>query len=527
MVEKSSESRGEGEQLLASGILFAASIYYYTCYSRSRCSSFDDSDEDDDDSIFIRNRSRLLNHHHRLSFHDCLANEGEASVAFPDSPKNRNWNHFDISQNSSNDLSRSGTLEGDLELFPLSKTAAAAQTSQDLLTRTDDSSGGGGDNDDEVEDPLSPGDFLWTQGQSPEPKHPERIQSKSTTGLNRTPKRSVSFDDPRRASLWRRFEGWVSGQHPKPRLHPTRCVSHNEAEDDLTKTVKVQNRLARQTYNARIMPSKLILMRHGQSMGNIDEKLYSTTPDNAMPLTKLGFEQAREAGHLLRKQILKDHRKVHFIVSPYVRAVETFHGIASAWCDPSEFDHLLDREQRVKAWYQRLMELGLTWHEDPRIREQDFGNYQDPVKIKLAKKDRFRFGTFYYRFPHGESASDVFDRISTFLDSLWRSFDMNTSDCYVIVTHGIAVRVLLARYFRYTVDQFHLLANPRNCEMILLNHNGKGKLQLGGRYEMESEVNPQDVGDAKLLGYKYHKRLKVLPKTAVRKPTIRVSYDDK
>lgn len=28
------------------------------------------------------------------------------------------------------------------------------------------------------------------------------------------------------------------------------------------------------------------------------------------------------------------------------------------------------------------------------------------------------------------------------------------------MTHGISIRVILARYFRYTIDQFHLLANP-------------------------------------------------------------------
>lgn len=95
---------------------------------------------------------------------------------------------------------------------------------------------------------------------------------------------------------------------------------------------------------------------------------------------------------------------------------------------------------------------------------------QNPEQILQSKRDRHSFGAFYYRFANGESAADVFDRISTFLDSLWRSFDANKSQYFVIVTHGIAVRVLLSRYFRYTIDQFHLLSNPRNCEMIELEH---------------------------------------------------------
>jgi broad specificity phosphatase PhoE len=281
------------------------------------------------------------------------------------------------------------------------------------------------------------------------------------------------------------------------------------------------------------MPHSVILIRHGQSMGNTDEALYSAIPDNAMPLTKLGWEQARAAGRHLRSLLSERGHSPHFIVSPYTRAVETFHGLASAWCDPALFRHVRDRDQRLAAWYTRLLEMGLTWHEDPRIREQDFGNYQNASVIKQAKRDRHRFGAFYYRFPHGESASDVFDRISTFLDSLWRSFDVNKSRVYVIVTHGIAIRVLLARYFRYTISQFSMLANPRNCEMVVLRHDGRGRLQLHGRYELElkqggdgSDGDEVGRGETRVVGVKFHRRLRVLPPEYISRAPIRISYDD-
>jgi hypothetical protein len=120
---------------------------------------------------------------------------------------------------------------------------------------------------------------------------------------------------------------------------------------------------------------------------------YSKIPDNLVPLTELGWEQARQAGRRLRNEILKatassttvssaaaasspspppppPPRQVHFIVSPYVRTVETFHGIVSAWCDPIEFAHIPDRDARIKAWYSKLVDMGISWAEDPRIREQ-------------------------------------------------------------------------------------------------------------------------------------------------------------
>mmetsp|Transcript_1062 Transcript_1062/g.1223 ORF Transcript_1062/g.1223 Transcript_1062/m.1223 type:complete len:106 (+) Transcript_1062:760-1077(+) len=84
---------------------------------------------------------------------------------------------------------------------------------------------------------------------------------------------------------------------------------------------------------------------------------------------------------------------------------------------------------------------------------------KDPNTIRKAKNERHNFGAFYYRFPNGEAASDVYERVSTFLDSLWRSFDVKRSDNYVIVTHGISIRVLLARYFRYSIDQFSMLVS--------------------------------------------------------------------
>ena len=206
----------------------------------------------------------------------------------------------------------------------------------------------------------------------------------------------------------------------------------------------------RSTYNSKIMPNRVILVRHGQSEGNVNEAIYAEKPDSEIQLTKLGWEQARMAGMALKQEVLtlssgrrmgpekkrnipKKGSLVHFIVSPYVRTMETFHGLASAWCDPEvEFGHVENENERKVLWYNRLAEMGITWHEDPRIREQDFGNYQEQHVIDKAKVERFQFGAFYYRFPNGESASDVYDRASTFLDSLWRSFDANRSQNYVL-----------------------------------------------------------------------------------------------
>lgn len=51
--------------------------------------------------------------------------------------------------------------------------------------------------------------------------------------------------------------------------------------------------------------------------------------------------------------------------------------------------------------------------EECRVREQDFGNFQVEERMQAVKQTRQRFGRFFYRFPEGESAADVFDRVSS------------------------------------------------------------------------------------------------------------------
>ncbi|GMH69625.1 hypothetical protein TrRE_jg6164, partial [Triparma retinervis] len=235
------------------------------------------------------------------------------------------------------------------------------------------------------------------------------------------------------------------------------------------------------------MPARVILVRHGESEGNINSEVYSSKPDPNLSITSKGWDQARASGRAIRegcsswKGIPIGTETVHFVISPYVRTMETFHGILDSLVPLKQFDGRGDPSERRELWYAEALRLGITWHEDPRIREQDYGNYQDPLKMTAYKKERHKYGPFYYRMPDGESASDVYDRVSTFLDSLWRSFEAAKADNYVIVTHGASIRVLLTRYYRWSVDDYNRLNNPRNGEMVCLGHDGNGRLMLKGR----------------------------------------------
>ncbi|KAK9062280.1 hypothetical protein SSX86_019466 [Deinandra increscens subsp. villosa] len=218
----------------------------------------------------------------------------------------------------------------------------------------------------------------------------------------------------------------------------------------------------------KFLPKRIILVRHGESEGNLDGSAYSTVPDHQIALTQQGIAQARLAGNQIRRVIsdsdnLVDNWKVYFYVSPYTRTRLTLREIAKS--------------------FPRKCVIGVR--EECRIREQDFGNFQITEKMKAIKDDRQKFGRFYYRFPEGESAADVYDRVSSFLESLWRDIDMNrlqhdpSNDLnLIIVSHGLASRVFLMKWFKWTVEQFEHLHNFGNCEFRVM------QLGLGGEYSL-------------------------------------------
>ena len=88
-------------------------------------------------------------------------------------------------------------------------------------------------------------------------------------------------------------------------------------------------------------------------------------------------------------------------------------------------------------------------------------------------EERKRYGLFYYRFPHGgESCADVYDRQSSFLERLYRSWEAPKAEPYVIVCHSITARVFLMRLLKASVDEFYCWDSLTNCEMIVLTQQG-------------------------------------------------------
>ncbi|KXJ97122.1 histidine phosphatase superfamily [Microdochium bolleyi] len=226
-------------------------------------------------------------------------------------------------------------------------------------------------------------------------------------------------------------------------------------------------------------PRLIILIRHAQSEGNKSREIHQTVPDHRVKLTADGWVQAREAGRRLRA-LLRPEDTLQFFTSPYRRTRETTEGILETLTaddpEPSPFPR-----QNIKVW------------EEPRLREQDFGNFQ-PCSAEMERmwQERADYGHFFYRIPNGESAADAYDRVSGFNESLWRQFgeDDFPSVC-VLVTHGLMSRVFLMKWYHQTVEYFEDLRNVNHCEFLIMRKMETGSYNLETKMRTWSELREE------------------------------------
>eukprot|EP00551_Chaetoceros_affinis_P012825 CAMPEP_0203669712 /NCGR_PEP_ID=MMETSP0090-20130426/6004_1 /ASSEMBLY_ACC=CAM_ASM_001088 /TAXON_ID=426623 /ORGANISM="Chaetoceros affinis, Strain CCMP159" /LENGTH=289 /DNA_ID=CAMNT_0050534449 /DNA_START=1 /DNA_END=870 /DNA_ORIENTATION=- len=241
--------------------------------------------------------------------------------------------------------------------------------------------------------------------------------------------------------------------HPSAMRRKTLVLSRNLASEERPK--KIQR------------PKRIILIRHGESLGNVDESAYVSTPDWKVPLTEAGQQQAIQAGKQLKK--LVGDEQIFMYYSPYERTKETMDAVCK---------HL--NKDRI-----------ISIREEPRISEQQFGNFQNVDEVVQAKQERHSFGRFYYRFKSGEAGLDVYSRVSSFISTLVRDcqqyqkagYDLDNINV-VIITHGLALRLFLMRWFQFNVQEFEASENPENARLIVMK-----KVCIGGNrwYELEDE----------------------------------------
>jgi broad specificity phosphatase PhoE len=235
-------------------------------------------------------------------------------------------------------------------------------------------------------------------------------------------------------------------------------------------------------------PQQLIIVRHGQSAGNLArdaahetfaDRIALTSRDADVPLSALGKEQARALGLWFGNLPGRERPEV-LLSSPYVRALQT----AEVFRDAGG----------------TLEQVPICF--DERLREKEFGILDGLTTSGVANvfPDQAEFrrllGKFYHRPPGGESWCDVILRLRSVLDTISLHYRGRR---VMIFTHQVVV--LCMRYIIETLDEAAILRIDRegdvaNCAITEYTFDpaagADGKLMLA-RYNVTAPMKQQET----------------------------------
>ena len=224
-------------------------------------------------------------------------------------------------------------------------------------------------------------------------------------------------------------------------------------------------------------PSRLWLVRHGESAGNVAHQLaYEagglrieiTEREMEVPLSDRGVIQSKALAHWFAEQP-PEHRPEVVLSSPYLRAQRTADLIrAGGGVDPKASPTSLDE----------------------RLREREFGILDRLTRAGIEKfhpeQAQFRssIGKFYHRPPGGESWCDVILRLRSVLDTLSLHYATRR---VLIVTHEVVV--MCFRYLIEELDEARILEIDRkgdivNCGVTEYVFDPAANRAVGGRLKL-------------------------------------------
>lgn len=216
----------------------------------------------------------------------------------------------------------------------------------------------------------------------------------------------------------------------------------------------------------------MILVRHGESEGNVDYQVHRDQADHTIALSSRGHLQAKEAAEKIQnhlrnnKLIISANPKVRLWSSPYLRTKQTAEAIL-----PIEWE---DKELIIN-----------DYKEDVALSEQQFGlfdglNDQEletnfPKEYAHYDKQERHMGRFWARMPCGESRFDVVMRVHQAFGTWQRDAERNGIRNIIVVSHGVTIRAIVMRWCHYSTDWFEREPNPPNASVrIIRNGNDLG-----------------------------------------------------
>lgn len=221
-------------------------------------------------------------------------------------------------------------------------------------------------------------------------------------------------------------------------------------------------------------PQQLVIVRHAESMRNWAKRgstyfpdedsrsLVEGVPDQDIPITELGWNQARQTGVALRERFGTFNYIYH---SGYLRTIETLNGILEAYT-PEERARMRIRSNL----FIRERDPGYTY--EMTTKEAD-------VAFPYLKSYWKEFGGFLAVPPGGESIAQMCQRVYLFIKKLYTD---RVGERVLVVTHGGTIRAFRYILEHWTYDQvlteWHGNA-PQNCSLTTYGYDqGTERLEL-------------------------------------------------
>lgn len=207
----------------------------------------------------------------------------------------------------------------------------------------------------------------------------------------------------------------------------------------------------------------IYLVRHGESLANVDMSVHATTPDHAIALSERGHRQAQAAGAALVDLLkLRPHEKVRVWNSPYLRTRQTAKHIKDAV--QMKYPQV-DSKEHINLCEQQF---GLFDGLEDDERDAKFPLESEHYKLA----ERFE-GRFWARMPLGESRFDVAVRVHQAFGTFQRDSDRHDVNNIIIVCHGVTMRAFVMQWFNLPFEWFEAQKNPNNCDIYHIEKRGK------------------------------------------------------
>ena len=200
--------------------------------------------------------------------------------------------------------------------------------------------------------------------------------------------------------------------------------------------------------------NKLILLRHGQSQWNLENRF---TGWKDVPLTEKGETEAKKAGELLKK-----HKII--IDKVFSSILERANKTAEIVIKKAELNNLLENSKLIMTCSEKL-------------NERDYGDLVGLNKQETADKfgkDQVHIWRRSYDTPppNGESLKDVVARVAPYFEENIKPL-INKGKNILIVAHGNSLRAMIIELGIYKPEEISSIEFPTGSPLCINLDKGR------------------------------------------------------